>query len=241
MDIKTIEALLHLQEIDREVIHLQKKLDLIPIEIAKINEKIKANQANLSEKKLNMENLLKRRKETELELESQNNKLKKLDGQLYSLKNNKEYAAMLKEIQEIKQTNEKLEERILEVLFLCDKEREEFKSAEREFREYESQVLSEVDEKKKEENNLKSILQEKIDLKNKQIACIDKNSVAIYGRIMKNKNDFALVEVKDEVCQGCHMGIPPQMINDLIMSSELYRCPSCSRILYINTPAECKV
>jgi predicted nucleic acid-binding Zn-ribbon protein len=41
-----------------------------------------------------------------------------------------------------------------------------------------------------------------------------------------------VVAVWKEVCDGCHMSIPPQLYNELQKSNELITCPSCSRIIY---------
>ena len=58
----------------------------------------------------------KQRKDKELELASKEEAAKKLQGQLYSLKTNKEYQTMLQQIQDAKADGELVEEKIL-ILF----------------------------------------------------------------------------------------------------------------------------
>ena len=43
---------------------------------------------------------------------------------------------------------------------------------------------------------------------------------------------IAVVPVKDAVCLGCNMNIPPQMYNELQRCDSLKLCPYCQRIIY---------
>ena len=55
----------------------------------------------------------------------------------------------------------------------------------------------------------------------------------IFNRVKAKQPDaVAIAEVKDEVCQGCNLNIPPQMYIDLQHRNSLKNCPSCERIIY---------
>jgi predicted nucleic acid-binding Zn-ribbon protein len=43
---------------------------------------------------------------------------------------------------------------------------------------------------------------------------------------------LAVIEVKDEICQGCNMNIPPQLFVELKKNEEIYNCPHCRRIIF---------
>jgi predicted nucleic acid-binding Zn-ribbon protein len=43
---------------------------------------------------------------------------------------------------------------------------------------------------------------------------------------------LAVVSVWKEVCNGCHMNLPPQLYIELQKSFELHSCPNCNRIIY---------
>jgi predicted nucleic acid-binding Zn-ribbon protein len=53
-----------------------------------------------------------------------------------------------------------------------------------------------------------------------------------FARISKMNNGSAVVNVKDEVCMGCFMNIPPQLYIEVRRANSLITCPQCSRILY---------
>jgi uncharacterized protein len=52
-----------------------------------------------------------------------------------------------------------------------------------------------------------------------------------YGSI-RMRRGLAVVSVRDGICQGCNMNIPPQLFNVLQRGGTLETCPSCHRIIY---------
>jgi len=46
----------------------------------------------------------------------------------------------------------------------------------------------------------------------------------------------AMAPVRNSICMGCHMNIPPQMYNELQRFDSLKLCPFCNRILYWDNP-----
>ena len=42
---------------------------------------------------------------------------------------------------------------------------------------------------------------------------IEKPLLARYEQVFKRRDGIAIVEVRGEVCQGCDMGVPPQIAN----------------------------
>ena len=51
-------------------------------------------------------------------------------------------------------------------------------------------------------------------------------------QLIKQGDGIAIVDVKNAVCQGCNMNIPPQMYNELQRDISLKYCPSCERIIF---------
>jgi uncharacterized protein len=54
-----------------------------------------------------------------------------------------------------------------------------------------------------------------------------------YERILLSREGLAIVTVKDNSCGGCHMLVPPQVINLIKMYEHIITCEVCNRILYI--------
>jgi predicted nucleic acid-binding Zn-ribbon protein len=66
---------------------------------------------------------------------------------------------------------------------------------------------------------------------NKIVPELDPDIVFKFDRIIKNKEGLGIVNVKDNVCQGCFMSLPASFVNEVRREKEIKFCPYCSRIL----------
>lgn len=228
-----IISLVKLQAVDTEIYGLRQEKDAKPAQI-------KALEATFEEKKQSMAvlekeslDLQKQKKDKELELASKEEAGKKLQSQLYSLKTNKEYQAMLQQIQDAKADASVIEDKILglmdevdKVRVRAEKEKERLKEEEKVF----------AGEKKKIEDRVKQIDDRlaQLEAQRKQaLVDVDPKILSQYERILANRDGLAIVTVKDNSCKGCNMFVPPQVINLIRMYERIITCEICNRILYI--------
>jgi len=61
---------------------------------------------------------------------------------------------------------------------------------------------------------------------------LDANLRRRYEVIFTRHGGTAVVLVRDGVCQGCHMHVPPQLFNQILRGGDVFDCPSCHRILF---------
>jgi len=61
---------------------------------------------------------------------------------------------------------------------------------------------------------------------------LDPNLVFKFERIIRNKGGVGIVPVHSIVCEGCHMTLPAQFVNDVRREDDIKFCPYCSRVLY---------
>ena len=61
---------------------------------------------------------------------------------------------------------------------------------------------------------------------------IDESILFKFERIIKNKAGVGIVPIHGIVCQGCHMTLPVQFVNDVRKNEEFKFCPYCSRVLF---------
>ncbi|MCU0652360.1 MAG: C4-type zinc ribbon domain-containing protein [Candidatus Omnitrophica bacterium] len=233
-DLKTqLGALIKLQALDTEIYALRNKLEAKP-------EEIKLLEAAFEEKKLTLASLektgldlQKQKKDRELELASKEEGIKKLQGQLYSLKTNKEYSTMLQQIGDAKADVSVSEDKILQALDQMDKiktdiEREKQKLA------GEEGVLKSQKAKVAEELKVIDDRLAQLEAQRKQVSPgIDQKILAQYDRILVSRNALAIVTVNGNSCGGCNMFVPPQVINLIKMYDHIITCEMCNRILYI--------
>jgi len=53
-----------------------------------------------------------------------------------------------------------------------------------------------------------------------------------YMKKLESGQGLAVVEVKDSVCMGCNMNIPPQLYVEVRKGEEIFTCPQCRRFLF---------
>lgn len=233
-DLKTqINSLIKLQTIDTEIYALRYEKESKPEEIKTLETAFEEKKQHLSALEKIFLDLQKQRKDNELELASKEEVIKKLQTQLYSLKTNKEYQAMLNQIEDAKADASVIEDKILELLEGLDKTKND---VEQEKQKLQKEERIFIEQKKGTENRLKEIDDRltQLETQRKQVLPeIDAKILIQYERILYNRDGLSIVNVKNNSCQGCNMFVPPQMINLIRMYERIVTCEVCNRILYI--------
>ena len=233
-DLRTqIVGLVSLQELDSEIYTLKNEKDAKPLEIQVIEESFEAKKKSLAILEKKLLELQKQRKDKELELASKEEAAKKLQGQLYSLKTNKEYQTMLQQIQDAKADGELVEEKILILFEESDQVKKETEQENIKIKEEEKvfiQQKAEIGKRVQEIDQRLAVL----DGQRKQlIPGLDPKILSQYERILHSRDGLAIVSVKDNSCSGCNMNVPPQVTNLIKMYDCMITCEVCNRILYI--------
>jgi len=228
-----ITNLVKLQAIDSEIYALRSEKEAKPQEIKVLEAAFEEKKQNLATLEKKLLDLLKQRKDFELELASKEEATKKLQSQLYSLKTNKEYSTMLQQIQDSKADASVVEDKILQAFEQADKIKTETDTEKSKIKEDEKFFL---DEKKKVEDRIKVIDDRlaQLEAQRKQVIPeIDQKIFSQYDRILANRDGLAIVAVMDNSCKGCNMLVPPQVVNLIKMYERLITCEICNRILYV--------
>ena len=228
-----ITNLVRLQELDSEIYSLQYEKESKPQEIKALEAFFEEKKKHLAELEKSLLDLQKQRKDKELELAIKEEAAKKLQAQLYSLKTNKEYQAMLQQIQDAKADASVIEDKILQLFDQADRLKIE---TEREKARLKEDEKTFSEQKRRVEDRVKEIDDRlaQLDSQRKQaMPDIDPKVLSQYERILKSRDGLAIVTVKDNSCQGCNMFVPPQVINLIKMYERIITCEICNRILFI--------
>ncbi len=228
-----LKLLVELQELDTQILRIERDLESIPLELKKINDAFEEKKSNLKKSEEALKALQMKRREKEMDLESKEGLIKKFQSQLYQVKTNKEYAALEGEIARTRADNSLIEEEVLKIFDQMDAENQKM-SKEKEFLKAEEGKLDQ--QKKKCDEDVSHMKTEKEGLNSQRVVLagkIDKAVLAKYDRIVKSKDGLAVVPVAGDSCQGCFRILPPQVIHEIKTKKELVCCGSCARILYI--------
>ena len=90
----------------------------------------------------------------------------------------------------------------------------------------EKQVLDEL------EHSLATELADLEALQQARSAHVEKGLLSRYNTIKAARKDQPLAEIKEGICSGCRLQLPPQLISEVKRSEDLHTCPYCRRMLY---------
>jgi len=235
-----LSQLIELQKVESEINRINIKCRDLPREIARLEESYRIFLSDLEEHRRKFEEVKKEHREKEEKLKAGQDMLKRTKGRLGEVKTNKEYQSVLKEIATAESKNSELEEQIILLLEAVDTAKETVKTQEKGMA---SGVKDYEDTKKKLEVELQSLdgklstCRQKSELVKKKISA---DSLNKYFAIKKLHNALPVAAVWKEVCEGCHMNIPPQLYIELQKAVDLHTCPNCNRIIYWCDQSETK-
>ena len=233
-----LDSLFELQNIDSEIDRIRTIRGELPLEVQDLEDEIAGLDTRIAKLEEEVEGL-----QTDISDRKNSNKdaeaaISKYKEQQNSVRNNREYESLSKEIeyQELeiklnekrsKESKAKIEHKV-EIL-------DEAKSK-REVRQ------SDLDNKKSELDEIIAETQaqeEKLQKKSETaLKKLDDRISAAYTRLRKNaRNGLAVVVVDRDACGGCFNKIPPQRQLDIAAKRKIITCEHCGRILYPNPEA----
>jgi predicted nucleic acid-binding Zn-ribbon protein len=227
-----LTGILKIQSIDIRFDEIGKEKERIPRELEKQREEIDCLSKSVEGDSTVLEDLKVNRRKGEKELEEVEARHKKSKTRLDEVKSNKEYQAVIKELADIKALANEKEELVIQKMedieiqeAECEKNKAELDKAEREYREKEREFEVMTSEFEKE---IEALTREKQELSQE----FDDDLLGKYTRLRAHLRGRVVVPVKNAVCQGCHIGIPPQQYNMLLKGDSSQICPHCGRIIY---------
>jgi uncharacterized protein len=220
------------QKVDLEIIENEKRRLLAPNLIQEMDREIGKSEEKIEKETEVVEELEKERKKKEKELDVDREKIKKFESRLYEVKTNKEYQALLKEIETVKQTNDKLEEEILVIMVKVEELRKDIETSAVWLKKRNKEVEVEKARLFKEIASTDEKIGQLKEQRNNLLSVVSDHLRSTYKMLVEKRNGVAVVNCKNDVCLGCYMNIPPQLYIEVTKNNKLIFCPSCNRILY---------
>lgn len=227
-----LELLLKLQVIDYDLGELERSKEYLPDMMENLTREIKEAQEQYDNTVKSLEEAKLKQKDLELEIKTKEAELQKFQQQMMSIKTNKEYDALVAEIDKVKAYISTQETELLETIDLVT-------LLENNIKDYKIKL------EQTKENNTKQlgILQKKIDsigdkvsgkeTKRQEITTeIPKQLMSVYERVRKGKGGSAVVAVKKRACGACYKSLTPKKIQDIRKGNKILTCDNCGRLLY---------
>ena len=227
-----LQLLWKLQTLELQIDEAQKERATYPLELERLQGLLRTQEEQQEEEKRKIEELEKKRVSMEGELELESERIKRSQLRLLEIKTNKEYQALLQEIEGGKERNSQREEEIIRVLDEIDRLKADYtgtvERAQKERVEIENETATTQEHMAKAERDITHWQQTREEI----VGELDPELLKRYTTLKERRNGIAVVKVENEGCQGCYVNIPPQLYNEVQKNQEIIVCPNCHRILY---------
>ncbi|MAF33676.1 MAG: C4-type zinc ribbon domain-containing protein [Desulfobacterales bacterium] len=227
-----IDSLINLQTIEKDTENIKSVLNDVSKRTETLDVKIGMFQKEIECDELELEGLQIKYRSWESDAQLYLSRVKKSETNLRSVKTNKEYQAILKEIDDLKAKISQIEDEMLECLDRMDDFGNAIAAKRKEYKD-----LIEITNQEKQTiehdaaEKMKLLGQLEMD-RNRASKIIDPKLLSKYTVIKDIVKIMAIAPVKDAVCRGCNLNIPPQMYNELQKGDDLRFCPNCQRMIY---------
>ena len=230
-----LQALLALQEIDRDIFRTQGELKRLPAERASRKAEIEKRLARLADLRTRATTLRVRIKEIEDLTTTQRQRVRKVENEAAGSRNDMALlAAFQHQIKTLKREISSSEEEGLRLVEEVEGIEESAKSlgqeaadAQKVFLEFSANVDRELGAAKAKLAELESLRAQR------KRSDIPDEALALYTRILGSREGVATAELDGRICQACYMEIPVNMVVRVQRGTELVQCPSCDRILFL--------
>lgn len=237
---KQLELLWELQKVDLAIRAIKEDRERYPKEMKRLDEKCRVEKERIQKEKEKIELLDKERRQKEQHLSSEQERIKRTETRMFDVKTNKEYQALLTEIDGAKEAGSREEEEILRLL-------EEIDDAKKNLVKWEKDVSASLEKVEAERKLIEGKMahddagwkkqMERREALSKQI---ESRLSKLYDTLKEKRRGVGVVSVKNETCQGCYLNIPPQMFIEVQKNKDLIQCPNCNRILYWEADGKAK-
>jgi predicted nucleic acid-binding Zn-ribbon protein len=227
-----LRSLIALQDIELKIASIQKQISEIPRQVEAYRQELQRLEQIHRDRVVQLQEDTKRRRTFEGEVDVMRARLSKLKDQLMMVKTNKEYTAMLHEIQMAEAQIRQEEDKILEIMEEIENLEADLKNDEKALKARTGEIQTGIEASESAIPELEAALENLREQRARTEAEVESELLARYRRIAELRKGVALAEARDELCTACHVRIRPQVYAEILKTEDIHSCDSCSRILY---------
>ncbi len=230
--LEQIRQLVELQHVDDQIFDVKKELSAAPLEVKELTNRFRDEETKLAKIMDKLQHMKEQQKRIDVDLEDETSRLKKSKSKLMQVSNNKEFQAMAREMDNMERnTRTHEEERVTlreeienqdqalkEVQVICDELKIDLAAKE-------ANLATRIKKANEEFSKLEN-------LRNETGGDVPAPVLARYEFIRRRLDHPVIVPVKESICRGCHIAIPPQTFIELQRGQQIWSCPNCQRLIY---------
>jgi predicted nucleic acid-binding Zn-ribbon protein len=238
---QSLVALHKLQAVETKLRGLKDQLRRKERQLQQHRLRIKQVEDQLASRQEEIKNRKSQASKLELDFKTKEADIAKLRSQLNIAKNNKEYSAILTQLNTERADNAKLEEKILEELTAIDQSKNSLTDLETKLASQRAELATE----EQASLEVRQDLQKQIETLEAERGVVAKDvpltDLMVFEKVADVHDGEAMAKVvkptreQEYICDGCNMSIPMEKVNALLTKDQLQVCNICGRILYVES------
>ncbi len=176
----------------------------------------------------------------ELELKTRDADIAKLRASLNTARTNKEYAAVLTQLNTTRADNSKIESQILELMKDIEADNTEIQKLQQQIDEQKAKL----EQVRKDSEQLATKYEAEADQIQSEwdeaATHVPPDQLEVFRRVAETYDGEAVAVIEQNqgrtgafTCGGCFMGVTDETVNQLMTKDDIVRCANCSRILVV--------
>ncbi|MDD2966479.1 MAG: C4-type zinc ribbon domain-containing protein [Desulfovibrionaceae bacterium] len=232
MYLEQIKQLVDLQKVD-DIIHtVKKELHDAPQELQSLEARYAEAENNRNKVLEKLEHLQEQQKRLSGEIDDDSARLKKSKSKLMQVENTREYHAMMREMDSMEKMNRSREEEKFALLEELQLQNDRLAEIDLTF----TGIKAELEVKRDGLEEKMVAAQAKLEsLERQRTEASSHVPAPVFQRyefIRKRLEHPVIVSVKEGICTGCNIAIPPQAFVELQRGQQILSCPNCQRLIY---------
>lgn len=228
-----LRSLEELQQVDLELGALRAEAEAVPRRRAEIEAMVaEVRRAWEAEQDRLAANERERRSQEQV-VAMERDKVKKWEGRLAEIRTPREYAALSREIDIAKKTNESVGEQIKQLAAQAEEIQKVADQLQEKLDEREAGAQEELELLANREAEFGGKVTALETRRSELAAKVEPALLGRYENIRRRRGGVAVTQVVGNTCRGCNRHIPPQMAIVLARANSIENCPNCNRIIYV--------
>jgi len=236
-----LKALEELQQIDLETNDVRSEGEAIPPRRAELEEKIRDARRLYDEEKGRLETNERERRQLETLLGMERDKVKKWEGRLGEIRTPREYAALSREIDIARKSNDTQSEQLKALAAQAAEIQRSLEERAEWLAEQEEAAQGGLKQLEERDAEVEKRLKQLEAKRSEAVRAVEPSLLSKYENIRRRRAGVALAPVVGMTCKGCNRNVPPQLAITLQRADSIETCPNCHRIIYaaeaLNPPA----
>lgn len=228
-----LKALEELQQVDVELAEVRAEAEAVPRRRAEIDADVAVVRKAWQAEQERLAGVERERRSQEMTIAAERDKVKKWEGRLAEIRTPREYAALSREIDIAKKTNESAGEQTKLLAAQAEEIGRAIQALQEKLDEKEAGAQEELEGLARREAEF-GARTAALDGRRAELATrVEPALLARYENIRKRRGGIAVTQVVGNTCRGCNRNIPPQMAIILARANSIENCPNCNRIIYV--------